>query len=125
MTRRNHPFLPTLLLLAIGLRALVGAPCCMALPGVESGSHGAHAHHAAQTAIHAEPGEPAASDDESPSDPSANPCCSACSPPLPSHPPEFAARSVPRSVPEPTPVRALATRPPFPAYDARGPPVAV
>lgn len=41
--------------------------------------------------------------------------------PLPSDPVELIARAAPTTLPEPSPVRRLATRPPFPAYEATGP----
>lgn len=131
MHRNNRPYLLTLMLMAIGLRAVLGAPCCMTVPGVDGAASGHHhtAHAQAEHVAHeighgndaagsSEEGQPAA-------DPSANPCCSACSPPLPSDPVEFTARTAPKALPEPTPVRALATRPPYPAYEATGPPALI
>ncbi|MEL6707478.1 MAG: hypothetical protein AAFP79_04270 [Pseudomonadota bacterium] len=119
---RNHPFLLTIVLLSLGMRAFFGAPCCLPM-----GANGPHAGHHAHHAHHGPPSqaETPADDSDPASDPSANPCCSACSPPLPSEPVELIARTAPKSLPEPTPVRSLATRPPFPAYEATGPPTLI
>ncbi|MHA7818909.1 MAG: hypothetical protein ACX930_04605 [Erythrobacter sp.] len=54
--------------------------------------------------------------------PTAKPCCSACGPTLPADPVGFAAREKVRGAPAEVRIRTLATRPPFPAYDATGPP---
>jgi len=139
MSANNRPFVMMVLLMAIAMRAIIGAPCCMTVLGMDGGHHGAHAHHAPthhassnhtahdHGAMLAEDGEAAASTEgeETAGDPSANPCCSACSPPLPADPVQLIARSAPRELPEPMPVRALATRPPFPAYEATGPPALI
>jgi len=130
MTGRHHPFLLLTVLVAIGMRAVFGAPCCMDMAGVDGGHHAAHAHHGVAHTDHL--GDHTGSStglqedgEESAGDPSANPCCSACSPPLPSNPIEIFARAAPLALPEPTPVRALATRPPYPAYEATGPPALI
>lgn len=119
MTLRNHTFLLSIVLLSLGMRAFFGAPCCLPM-GADSPHAQHHAHHGAGSEAESPSG-----DSDAPSDPSANPCCSACSPPLPSEPVELTARAAPKFLPEPTPVRSLTTRPPFPAYDATGPPALI
>lgn len=114
------------LLIAISMRAVLGAPCCLYLAKavgpnqnghvIEAGHSGHHDHnqsdHAGGHSEHAD-------------DPSANPCCSACGPTLPSDPAQLANVATLRSLPCPTPIRVLATRPPFPAYEATGPPALI
>ncbi|MEM6856616.1 MAG: hypothetical protein AAF559_02005 [Pseudomonadota bacterium] len=138
MSRTSHPILNFALLAAITLRMIVGAPCCMepvsaASHSLDAAAHSHHAHHGHHAGDEAHQSDTHASShggyegghEGHGGDNTANPCCSACGPTLPADPVQFAASSAPKSVPEPTPVRALATRPPFPAYDARGPPNAV
>ncbi len=122
MHSSRRPFLLFAMLLAIGLRTVFGAPCCMevglapeAAPMVAHGEHDAHDADSGTAGPHGGHGD----------DPSANPCCSACGPTLPSEPTTFANRTAPRTLPAPAPIRALATRPPFPAYEATGPPLRV
>ncbi|MEL6238732.1 MAG: hypothetical protein AAFQ90_09090 [Pseudomonadota bacterium] len=116
MARDPHPILQILLLVSIGLRMVFGAPCCMEFPSAaHHAQDGHHAHHGAQVAI------PEHHEDNA-GDPSANSCCSACGSSLPADPFHIAARTAPKQLPEPAPVRELETRPPFPAYDATGPP---
>ncbi|MEL6529496.1 MAG: hypothetical protein AAFQ27_06010 [Pseudomonadota bacterium] len=102
------------LLLAIGLRTVLGAPCCMdgGVHAQASASNAEHQHHAAESDSHSEHGDTN----------SANPCCSACGPTLPSEPAQFAPVEIPGAVVESARFRALATRPPYPAYEATGPP---
>lgn len=123
----SRPFLMFALLLAIGLRTVLGAPCCMDGSGHASASgqvaaaeHIAHAGHGSEDANRSNADHSGHGDG-----PSANPCCSACGPTLASDPVQFAVLAAPRILPEPAPVRSLATRPPFPAYDATGPPLRI
>jgi len=112
----RRPVLIVLLLLAIGLRTALGAPCCM--EPVQVASHetgGTHASHGEGTSNH----------DDHVGDPSAKPCCSPCGPTLPPDPVILASGAAPRVVPAPAPLRAFATRPPFPAYEATGPPLRI
>lgn len=127
-------FMLVVMLAAIGLRSVLGAPCCAfvtqaveaqaveaqaveAQAGQHDGTHADHAEHAehAQNSGHSGHGD----------DPSANPCCSACGPTLPPEPAQLLARSLLVEKPAPSPIRRLATRPPFPAYEARGPPLLI
>lgn len=115
MYRSSRPFLMLALLVAIGLRTVLGAPCCVdpasAALVIENAGH---AHHSEEEGHdHSEHGEGA----------SVNPCCSACGPTLPPEPALIALVRTPRALPEPAAIRALATRPPYPAYDATGPPL--
>lgn len=129
---RSHPILHFALLAAIALRMIVGAPCCMdplsaasnSLAAAAQHDHHAHqGHHAGDAVNQSDTPAPSHGGHEGHGgDNTANPCCSACGPTLPADPVQLAARSAPRNVPEATTVRELATRPPFPAYDARGPP---
>ena len=102
------------LLVAIGLRTVLGAPCCIdpasAAHAIESAGHSHHANESGND--HSDHGD----------DPAANPCCSACGPTLPPEPAHIAVIVAPRVLPEPAPIRSLATRPPYPAYNATGPP---
>lgn len=126
MSHHSRPFLHFVLLLAIGLRTVFGAPCCLppveAAPMEQGVDHSAHAHHDMAEQNGGDPGGDAEGHSGHGDDPSANPCCSACGPTLPSEPTSFTLRDPVREVPAPAPIRELATRPPFPAYDARGPP---
>ncbi|MEM1196299.1 MAG: hypothetical protein AAGH57_09370 [Pseudomonadota bacterium] len=135
MTRQAHPILQIALLVAIGLRTIIGAPCCLEPVNAASAAvgsmahHDHHAHHSQHAHQSAHHGSSAKGDHgdhsdhtDHANDPSANSCCSACGPTLPPDPVNLAIRSAPKALPQPAPVRALATRPPFPAYDARGPP---
>ena len=132
MAHHPRPFLLLLLLVAIGVRSVVGAPCCVAIAqateaaaseaaAADAAANG-HAAHDAHHSDHASHGGHAG---HSSDDPSANPCCSACGPTLPSEPAQLASPSEARDMPQAAPIRALATRPPFPAYDARGPPLLI
>ncbi len=114
----TRPFLMLALLLAIGLRTVLGAPCCMdggvhGQAQIESAEHAEHAQHVALDDEHSDHGD----------SPAANPCCSACGPTLPPEPVQFALITAPRVLPTPDAIRALATRPPYPAYEATGPPL--
>ncbi|MEM9085179.1 MAG: hypothetical protein AAGB23_04595 [Pseudomonadota bacterium] len=113
MQHAQRPVLQALLLLAIGLRAVFGAPCCVESASAEEPNHAAHAHHQ----HHSSPDEQNAGHD-----PSANPCCSACGPALPPDTAPTLTRVALHETPVATPILALATRPPFPAYNATGPP---
>ena len=110
------------MLCAIGIRSVLGAPCCMdVLEAAHSAhaEHGHHAHHGGDKG-HLDQGHNGHSDHGD--DPTAQPCCSACGPTLPQDPVLLAEVKQPRILPEPAPIRALKTRPPFPAYNATGPP---
>ena len=136
MVTRDHPLLLLLLLLSLGVRTIVGAPCCMDMPGAHNDHHAVETTHHADHSSHDHAAGEAhtqrvaldeghSSHSKHDGDNTANPCCSACGPTLP---PELAYLTPPglaRSLPEPTPVRALATRPPYPAYEATGPPALV
>lgn len=120
----HHPMLTMALLVAIALRVVVGAPCCWTeqagtSPPVEHHEH--HSAHADHTG-HAESDNPHEGHGE---DAIAKPCCSACGPTLPPEPTLLAARVAPLTLHEPEAIRALATRPPFPAYEATGPPLLI
>ncbi|MEM6909095.1 MAG: hypothetical protein AAF494_10485 [Pseudomonadota bacterium] len=121
MVTSHRPVLLTMLLLAIALRSILGAPCCVDPAMALSAEHlhrADHAHHATHgSGTHEKHG------DGHGDDPSANPCCSACGPTLPPDLPLIALVAPPQTMPEPATARALATRPPFPAYDATGPPL--
>ncbi|KWV90604.1 hypothetical protein AUC45_15400 [Erythrobacter sp. YT30] len=118
------------MLLAIGLRTALGAPCCAPLPQMEAaalasdhGAHSIHAHALADAGDHAEHANGHVNGHGD--DPSANSCCSACGPTIPPEPGQFAAAALIREIPEPAPIRALATRPSYPAYEATGPPLLI
>ncbi|MEL7199245.1 MAG: hypothetical protein AAGL10_13100 [Pseudomonadota bacterium] len=122
MNSSNRPFLLLIMLLAIGLRTALGAPCCAPLTQVHAveatANHDGHTHHAhAPTDIGGHEGHG--------DDPSSNSCCSACGPTIPPEPSQFAAASMLRETPEPVSIRALTTRPPYPAYEATGPPLLI
>ncbi len=119
----RRPFLLFAMLLAIGLRTVLGAPCCLA-PAQAAEVSGVldHAHHADHSDVSISTDDPHSGHAD---DPSAKPCCSACGPTLPPEMTPFAARSIIRDLPAPMPIRALETRPPFPAYDATGPPLLI
>ena len=124
MYQSARPFLLTLMLMAVAVRTVFGAPCCLdmaqaATVGVEAASLGEDHEHTHEAA-----GPEDAHGGHSDSN-SANPCCSACGPTLPPEAASFAAASLTREVPQPAAIRALATRPPFPAYEATGPPLLV
>ncbi|MBV7264624.1 hypothetical protein [Erythrobacter ani] len=118
----SRPFLLAMMLLAIGLRSVFGAPCCMdGALAANAPTVSASAHHSVLSSDSDEhDGEHHSEHGESPS---ANPCCSACGPTLPPDAATASAPSQDRDFAEPAPVRALKTRPPFPAYDATGPPL--
>ncbi|MBD2842260.1 hypothetical protein [Erythrobacter rubeus] len=116
MAKSQHPVLLALMVLAIAVRSAFGAPCCMEIPQSDQSVAAEHAHHSVN---------PNNSDDphgQHGDNPSANPCCSACGPTLPPESAPFAALAAIRDIPESAPIRALKTRPPFPAYEATGPP---
>ena len=117
-----RPFLLAVLLVAIGLRSVLGAPCCAF---VEQANMAQETHLADHT--HHEGHEDAAQSGHKGhgDDPSANPCCSACGPTLPPEPTVMGNVSLVASAPVAEPIRQLATRPPFPAYEARGPPLRI
>ncbi len=124
-------FLIVALLVSIGLRTVFGAPCCFneealaKVPGIELAAqgHSSHAEHAEHSDVsqdsHGDHGDGHGDDS------TAKPCCSACGPTLPADPVLIAIAKPATSLPEPEAIRALATRPPFPAYDATGPPLQV
>ncbi|WP_390585239.1 hypothetical protein [Erythrobacter sp. MTPC3] len=122
MDRRRRPVFLTLMLLAIAVRSVVGAPCCLdmarAAPLAAETSMPDHAHHSASAA------EGGSHDNHSGNN-AANPCCSACGPTLPPETPSIGGIIAPREMPQPAPIRALATRPPYPAYEATGPPILI
>lgn len=131
MQRARRQAWTTILLLAFLVRAALGAPCCLDMsvadePAQLHHSANAHAKHAGMDASH---GKSAAHEDQGHAghgdDPAANPCCSACGPTLPPEPGAFLARIALHSPPEPAAIHALPTRPPFPAYEATGPPLTV
>lgn len=147
MTNSRRPFLLYIVLLAIGLRTVLGAPCCMTplqaaeMPSAHAqmsqshAEHAIHADHAGHTEHAAKQDAPDHGDHSDHGDRSghgghgddatAKPCCSACGPTLP---PELAQLTPPAAVhdvPVPAAIRALETRPPFPAYDATGPPLLI
>ncbi|MEM7667280.1 MAG: hypothetical protein AAF250_15605 [Pseudomonadota bacterium] len=112
------------LLVSLGLRTVLGAPCCMDGGGhaqvSEAAAHADHTLH--DTALG---GHDDADHSEHGDSPTANPCCSACGPTLPPEPICIALISPPQAAPEPEAIRELATRPPYPAYDATGPPLLI
>ncbi|TRD10504.1 hypothetical protein FGU71_00560 [Erythrobacter insulae] len=123
MHYRSRSVLLTLMLMAIAVRTVFGAPCC-----IDQAQAAPLETHAAKNS-HSQSAETAQSADDPYSDHAdkntANPCCSACGPTLP---PETASANVPivpRAAPEPAPIRELATRPPYPAYNATGPPLLI
>lgn len=130
MIRAKHPpALLLILLMAVSLRMTFAAPFCMPQMMAGADIHAGHDH--AQHA-HMHHGEHGMADSGVDSGSSGHEgheghqqCCSACGPSLP---PELATldlRAALREAPTATPIRALATRPPFPAYDARGPPLLI
>ncbi len=134
MYHQNRPILLTLLLLSIGLRTVFGAPCCMAWEAaahaaetpmeIESQDHHddhAHHDHHAHSGDEPNPGDSSHSHDAHAS--ASNPCCSACGPTLPPETVLLADRAQVKAPTSAIPIRAQQTRPPFPAYDARGPPL--
>ncbi|MEM6826795.1 MAG: hypothetical protein AAF553_02520 [Pseudomonadota bacterium] len=121
MSTTQRPVLQLLLLLAIGLRTVFGAPCC-----IDMNAAGGHHHHAAHAHHdHSVVGDAGDEDKDNAQDSAANPCCSACGPTLPPDTAPTLARLALRETPVATPILTLATRPPFPAYDATGPPASV
>ncbi|MEM9502193.1 MAG: hypothetical protein AAF941_10170 [Pseudomonadota bacterium] len=110
------------LIVAIGLRTVLGAPCCMdGLGHAQVSDANAHSeHHLHKAALTEGAGHEHSEHGDSPT---ANPCCSACGPTLAPKPAQIALINTPRILPQPTAIRALATRPPFPAYEATGPPL--
>ncbi|MEP0392091.1 MAG: hypothetical protein ABJ205_05745 [Erythrobacter sp.] len=124
MTKNNHPFLLTVMLLAFAVRVAFGAPCCLPPLNTEpvqasAIEHEVYAHDGAHQS-HDETSHEGHADG-----PNAQPCCSACGSSLPAESVVVDVPQTQRSLPEPEPVRALKTRPPFPAYDARGPPLLI
>ncbi|QFT77307.1 hypothetical protein [Erythrobacter sp. THAF29] len=115
MPASTRPLFLALLVLAILVRGAVGAPCCVTFDDTAQAGASSHMAHAG----------PADRHDGHAEDNTANPCCSACGPTLPPEIASLAHVSAPRTVPEPAPIRALATRPPYPAYEARGPPLLI
>ncbi|MEL6877068.1 MAG: hypothetical protein AAGL68_03100 [Pseudomonadota bacterium] len=116
------------LLVSIGLRTALGAPCCLnaeafaQTPEIASAAqdHTAHSVHGGHGGASQEaPGGHGGHGD----DPTANPCCSACGPTLPIDPVLLALVKPTATLPEPDTIRAFQTRPPFPAYHATGPPL--
>ena len=126
MTRPRRPFLMFAVLLAIGLRTVLGAPCCLspaqAAEISASVDHAHHSEHAGENTVSDTGGDSHSGHGD---DPSAKPCCSACGPTLPPEIAQFSARGIIRDLPAPMPIRALETRPPFPAYNATGPPLLI
>lgn len=123
MDRRRRPLLLTLMLMAIAVRTVFGAPCCLdmaqAAPVTAQADHADHANpDEAKPKAKAERG----THDNHTSTNAAGPCCSACGPTLPPETPVLAAAIAARDLPQPAAIRALATRPPYPAYEATGPP---
>lgn len=123
-----RPFLLAILLVAIGIRSVLGAPCCVFVAHAYEGNqqqhdthdHYDHADHFDDDGHTAPFGHESHGDD-----PSANPCCTACGPTLPPEPTMIGAVALVLNTPLAEPVRELKTRPPFPAYEARGPPLQV
>ncbi|MBV7259591.1 hypothetical protein [Erythrobacter crassostreae] len=120
MYQRARPILLTMMLMAIAVRTVFGAPCCLdmaqAAPAQFEAAAESHDHHDA-----ASEGAHSGHSDSN----SANPCCSACGPTLPPETAQFTVAVAPRGLPQPAPIRALATRPPYPAYEATGPPLLI
>jgi len=139
MYRGNHPFLLTLLLVAIGLRTVFGAPCCLAWESAAHAqsadhqthlsdcheTHADHVGHASQHHAHHEEHADDAGHEDHAHSAASNPCCSACGPTLPSDPVLLADRDAISPPLQAVAIRELKTRPPFPAYDARGPPILI
>lgn len=135
--KTQRTLLLAIMLVAIGLRSVLGAPCCAFIEqaravSVEHHAHKGQAHHSAQDHVDhstGHSGHTGHNNDGGHSghgdDPSANPCCSACGPTLPPEPTAIAKASLIVQTPEPAPIRAFATRPPFPFYEARGPPLLI
>ncbi|MEM7779713.1 MAG: DUF2946 family protein [Pseudomonadota bacterium] len=118
---KHHPLLMLCLLVAVSLRMTIAAPVCMPYMLDIAEADSAHGEHHADHAHHAHHSDMGGHGEDHES----HPCCSACGPSLPPEMTEFDARLFIREVPSATQIRALATRPPFPAYDARGPPLQV
>ena len=132
MERQTNTGMMIALLAAIMLRVAIGAPCCWS-----GGAHAEPAQRSVQTS-HVTAQNDAAHDHSGPAqhgehgehgehgdDPTAKPCCSACGPTLPADPVTLLARANVASLIEPKPIRELVTRPPFPAYEATGPPALI
>ena len=118
-----RPFLLVALLLAFGIRSVLGAPCCLLVAHSAEPDQAQHADHA-QHMGHGSPEHATHKGHEGHGeDPGANPCCSACGPTLPPEPMLVGTIVDFASAPQAEPIRALETRPPFPAYEARGPPL--
>jgi len=124
MQSPRRPFLLSLMLIAIAMRAAFGAPCCMepAMSGQAAGAAMVQVDHAAHSVPADHSTDPHAGHSD---DPAANPCCSACGPTLPPDPAVIAHPPEKRAYPLRAAFRILATRPPFPAYDATGPPLLI
>ncbi|MCK0128768.1 hypothetical protein [Erythrobacter sp. F6033] len=124
MYQSKRPFLLTLMLMAIAVRTVLGAPCCLdmaqAAPVEAHAAGESHNHHTDAPENAPQDAHSGHSDSNT-----AKPCCSACGPTLPPEPAQFTAATAPREVPQPAPIRALATRPPYPAYEATGPPLLI
>lgn len=122
MERQANNGILLFLLAALMLRVVAGAPCCM-VPlddgaGVQAGSHAQHAQHHSND----QSDDPHSGHGE---DATAKPCCSACGPTLPPEPVALAKQTISQRGAEPQAIRSLATRPPYPAYDATGPPLLI
>ncbi len=150
---KRHPLFLTLVLLAVTIRTSFGCAECMpfdwgpmdaahahananthAHMGHDAGHHAQHhaadhsGHNLTEGAIGAV-GDAGAGDNGKPGQHSAHDahdsqsCCSACGPTLPPQLAQFGPLGERAQEAMMPPIRALATRPPFPAYEARGPPL--
>ena len=124
MTHRNRPLVLAIMLLAFGMRAFLGAPCCHppAMAHDTAIEAADHAHHSDDNGQRQEQGAGHGGHGD---DSGTNPCCSACGPTLPPEPAHFAERDLIRNVAVAKIIRELATIPPYPAYEARGPPLLI
>jgi Protein of unknown function (DUF2946) len=120
-----RPFLLAVLLIVIGIRSVLGAPCCVFVAQANEADQVQHADHVQHDA-HDHADDAAQSGHQGHGDdPSANPCCTACGPTLPPEPTVIGAIAMVAAAPQAEPIRKLETRPPFPAYEARGPPLLI
>ena len=119
VTLKSRPLLLALLLMAFAVRTVLGAPCCLdSAHAAETNHVEAEAEHHSDHSDHAQDTEHDSHGDDS----AANPCCSACGPTLPTVLAKFTPGAAIKALHAPEAIRSLATRPPFPAYDATGPP---
>jgi len=132
MSLARRPLLQTVVLIGLAFRSILGAPCCLNIELLfqdqpSAVEQSAHAHH--QHEHHGDQSDHEGSDHDGHGDhgdsPASNPCCSGCGPSLPPEAASFTTLIASRIVPAAEQIRELRTRPPYPAYEATGPPLLI